>query len=73
MSAGGDESGELPDFGGTILAEITDEHPIVIPRGEAQIALSRALDELTRAYRHVEAVGMAIARQLDAQSQAASR
>jgi hypothetical protein len=38
-----------------------------IPRGEAQQALSAALDDLVRAYRLVEAVGMACARQLDAE------
>jgi hypothetical protein len=41
------------------------ERPPIIARGEAQIAVSRALDGLTAAVVAIEAVSMAIARQLD--------
>lgn len=40
--------------------------PMVIARGQAQIAVSRALDELSRAFMLVEATAMACARQVDA-------
>src|SRR5580704_5395671 len=36
-----------------------------IPRGEAQVHLSAALDELANAFARVESVGMALARALD--------
>jgi hypothetical protein len=42
--------------------------PLCIPAGHAQIALSAALDDLARAFVHVEATAMALARQLDAQA-----
>ena len=41
---------------------------LVIPRGGAQLALSEALDALTRAYVRLEAVSMACARALDGAS-----
>jgi hypothetical protein len=47
------------------LDDEADLPALVIRKGEAQAALSRALDELTRAYVAVEACGMAIARALD--------
>ena len=50
------------------LEDDADLPALVIRKGEAQAALSRALDELTRAYVAVEACGMAIARALDGAS-----
>lgn len=45
------------------------ERPLpVIPAGQAQIALSAALDDLARAFVLVEATAMALARQLDSQA-----
>jgi hypothetical protein len=45
------------------------EHPaLVIPAGQAQVALSAALDDLSRAFVLLEATSMALARQLDAQA-----
>jgi hypothetical protein len=38
----------------------------VIPRGQAEIALSLALESLAQAFERVEALGMAYARALDA-------
>jgi hypothetical protein len=40
-----------------------------IPRGQAQRAFSAALDDLSRAFLLVEALGMAACRQLDAESE----
>jgi hypothetical protein len=42
---------------------------LVIPVGQAQHAFAAALDDLQRAFVLVEATGMALARQLDAQEE----
>ncbi len=62
---------ELPTVAGEPAARDTiptndAEPPVpVIPAGQAQAALAAALDELLRAVMAVEAIGMALARQLD--------
>lgn len=48
-----------------LIAEVTDEHPIAVPTGQAQEILSVALDEFVRAYKRLESLGMAYARALD--------
>jgi hypothetical protein len=47
-----------------------DADDLVIARGHAQEALATALDALVAAYAQVEAVSMALARQLDATAEA---
>jgi hypothetical protein len=45
------------------------ERPPIILAGEAQRAVSAALDDLVRAFMTVEATAMALARQLDTQAE----
>ena len=44
-----------------------------IPKGKAQESFSAALDDLSRAYLLVEAIGMAACRQLDAMAEEESK
>ena len=45
----------------------------IIPAGEAQVRLSVALDAVTAAFVRLEAVSMALARQVDATARPASK
>jgi hypothetical protein len=53
----------------TPAANDTERPPPIIRAGEAQLAMSAALDDLVRAFMTVEATSMALARQLDAQAE----
>ena len=52
----------------TRLAALEPTKPGRHPKGQAQVTLSAALDDLSRAFVLVEATAMALARQLDAQA-----
>lgn len=60
-----DESGPLPPA----LETLPDG---LIPRGQAELHLSAALDAVTVAFERLEAVAMAMARQIDAAAEVQS-
>ena len=50
-----------------------DNDDAIIPAGEAQVRLSVALDAVTAAFVRLEAVSMALARQVDATARPANK